>query len=121
MNKIELENRLIDFAVGIINFAETIAGNKSGIYLSGQVIRSGNSSALNYGEAQSAESTNDFVHKLKVVLKELRETYINLRITKQAKLSKEVVKLDELIKENCELIAIFSKSIGTATNKNKKR
>ncbi|MBN2273322.1 MAG: four helix bundle protein [Bacteroidales bacterium] len=121
MNKIELENRLIAFAVEIMNISEKITNNKSGGYLNGQLVRSGNSSALNYGEAQSAESTGDFVHKLKVILKELRETYINLKITKQAKLCENDAELDKLIKEHCGLNAIFVKSIDAATNKKGKR
>ena len=72
--KFDLEERLIDFAIRISEVAESLPNAALGKYIKGQMIRSGTSPALNYGEAQSAESTNDFIHKLKIVLKELRET-----------------------------------------------
>ncbi|MFO7890554.1 MAG: four helix bundle protein [bacterium] len=71
MNKNELEERLIDFTVLIIDIATELSNTKVGNHLAGQLIRSGSSSALNYGEAQSGESRKDFIHKIKVVLKEL--------------------------------------------------
>jgi len=73
MDKSNLEERLINFAVLIIKITNELANTKAGNHLGGQLIRSGTSPALNYGEAQSAESRKDFVHKIKVVLKELRE------------------------------------------------
>ena len=78
--KFDLEDRLIDFAIRISEVAEVIPNTLLGKQIKGQIIRSGTSPALNYGEAQSAESTNDFVHKLKIVLKELRETLVCLKI-----------------------------------------
>ena len=75
-----------------------------------QLIRSGLSPALNYGEAISGESRKDFVHKMKIALKELRETYNNLRIIKLAKIINSD-SLDKIISENNELIAIFVQSI----------
>ena len=81
--KVDLEERLVKFAVRISNLAETLPNNISGKYLSGQLIRSGLSPALNYGEAKSAESANDFIHKMKIALKELRESFIALKIIKQ--------------------------------------
>ena len=80
MNAHELEERLINFAVQIVKVAESLPSTKAGNDLSGQLVRSGTSPALNYGEAQSAESRSDFIHKLRVVLKELRETSISLKI-----------------------------------------
>lgn len=76
----QLENRLIDFAVDIMNMAETLPNTRSGNYMSGQIIRSGTAPTLLYGEVRAAESKKDFVHKLKVALKELRETLISLKI-----------------------------------------
>ena len=65
--KFDLEERLIDFAVAAIKILpKTYAGS----HLAGQLTRSGSSPALNYGEVQSAESRNDFIHKMKVALKE---------------------------------------------------
>ncbi|HVZ98262.1 MAG TPA: four helix bundle protein [Chitinophagaceae bacterium] len=72
--KYDLEERLIDFAALIIKVSEKLYKTNAGIYVEGQMVRSGTSPALHYGEAQSAESRADFIHKVKVLLKELRET-----------------------------------------------
>lgn len=78
MNIKELETRMIDFSVLIINLIRELEKTKSGNHLAGQILRSGTSISLNYGEAQSGESRKDFIHKMKIILKELRETYICL-------------------------------------------
>jgi four helix bundle protein len=78
-----------------------------------QLTRSGTSPALNYAEAQSAESRQDFVHKMKICLKELRETMVCLKIVKKLEYFKPE-RLDPILQENNELIAIFVKSIETA-------
>ena len=114
MRPYDLEERLINFAVLIIEFIDFVPNTKAGNHLSGQLLRSGTSPALNYGEAQSGESKKDFVHKIKVVLKELRETYVCLKIINKAKLHESEEKLKVLIQENNELISIFVKSIKTA-------
>ena len=114
MDKKELEERLIDFAVLIIAITEEMPNTRAGNHLAGQIIRSSSSPALNYGEAQSAESPRDFVHKMKIVLKELRETYNNLRIISKAKLYGEEDKVSKALKENDELISIYVASIKTA-------
>ena len=75
-----MEQRLIDFAVKIIEVTESLANTRAGNHLAGQLVRSGISPALQYGEAQSAESGNDFIHKLKILLKELRESLVLLKI-----------------------------------------
>ncbi len=72
----DLEDRLIDFAVRIVRTAESLPKTKVGNHIAGQLIRCGTSPAPNYGEAQSAESRSDFIHKMKVCLKELRETRV---------------------------------------------
>jgi four helix bundle protein len=110
----DLEERLIDFAVRIIHTAESLPQTKVGIHIAGQLIRCGTSPAPNYGEAQSAESRADFIHKMKVSLKELRETRVWLLIIVRAKLIKPASKLEPLIAENNELISIFVTSIKTA-------
>ncbi|MDZ7806660.1 MAG: four helix bundle protein [Gracilimonas sp.] len=66
MNKADLEDRLIKFSVLIIKILDDIPSTKAGNHLSGQLIRSGTSPALNYGEARSAESLKDFIHKLQL-------------------------------------------------------
>ena len=118
MDKHELENRLINFSVRIIQLIKSLPDDITCKTISNQIVRSGTSSALNYGEAQSAESKRDFIHKLKIVLKELRETLICLEIIKRANLTTKIL-LHELIKENNELISIFVRSISTAAKKNK--
>ena len=115
----DLEERLIDFAVRIIKIAESLPKTKVGKHVSGQIIRCGTSPAPNYGEAQSAESRSDFIHKMKVALKELRETRVWLLIIVRAKLITPASKLDSLIKENNELISIFVSSIETARKKSR--
>ena len=117
--KYDLEERLIQFAVDVIIICGKIDGSFASQHLSKQLIRSATSSALNYGEAQSAESTRDFLHKMKLCLKELRESMVNLKIQKGADLIKNIERLELVMKENNELIAIFVSSIRTSQNKNK--
>ncbi|MBN2894130.1 MAG: four helix bundle protein [Bacteroidales bacterium] len=116
MNKYDLEDRLVDFSVLIIEIVNEMHNSKAGNHLSGQIVRSGTSVSLNYGEAQSGESSRDFIHKMKVVLKELRETYICLKIIHKANLFESEKEIIKAKKENDELIAIFVKSIVTAQN-----
>ncbi|TDU43916.1 four helix bundle protein [Gelidibacter sediminis] len=117
--KYDLEERLIQFAVNVILISGKIDGGFASQHLSKQLIRSATASALNYGEAQSAESSRDFLHKMKLCLKELRESLVNLKIQKGAALIQDIEKVEVLLKENNELIAIFVSSIRTSTNKNK--
>ncbi|WP_281227455.1 four helix bundle protein [Flavobacterium aquiphilum] len=114
MNKQELENRLIDFAATVIIVAGNFKKNYAGNHLSGQIIRSGTSPALNYGEAQSAESSKDFVHKMGVCLKELRESFVCLKIVEKANLTTDLYNLSIAKTEVNELISIFVSSIKTA-------
>jgi len=124
MNKFDLEERLINFAVLIVEICEKMPDLKASNHLSGQLIRSGTSPALNYGEAQSGESRKDFIHKIKIVLKELRESYVCLKIIHRSKLYKTEEKMKQAMSENNELISIFVKSAETAQknleNKNQK-
>jgi len=114
--KYDLEERLIDFAALIIEIGRQLPSDRVGVHLSGQLLRSGTSPALNYGEALGAESRRDFIHKLKVVLKELKETFVCLKIlVRISYLSIE----SPALKECNELISIFVTSIDTAgTNMN---
>jgi four helix bundle protein len=113
--KFDLEDRLIDFAVSIIKLVEILPNTKSGNHLGGQILRSGTSPCLNYGEAKAGESKNDFVHKMKVCLKELRESYNCLKIIQRAKILADEKFVLDLIQECNELISIFAASIITAT------
>ncbi len=114
MNKFDLEDRLVNFSVLIIEIVNGLDKSKAGNHLGGQLVRSGTSVSLNYGEAQSGESRKDFIHKIKVVSKELRETYICLKLIKRADLFEHKPKLDAALNECNELIAIFVKSAETA-------
>lgn len=118
MNKHDLNERLIDFAVMIIGITDALPNTKAGNHLAGQLVRSGTSPSLNYGEAQSGESRSDFVHKIKIVLKELRETMNALKIIGKANMFKNGEFLSKAIKENNELISIFVKSVETAQKNN---
>ena len=113
----ELEERLIDFAVQVILFLDKIEPTIAGKNLVSQLSRSGTSPALNYGEAQSAESGKDFIHKLRIILKELRETHICLKIVERARIHHDQEQLNGLLKECNELISIFVKSIETSKKK----
>lgn len=119
--KFDLEDRLIAFAVLIIKITESLNNTKAGNHIAGQLVRSGTSPALQYGEAQSAESRNDFIHKLKILLKELRESLVALKIIKEALLTEKIGLIDKALLECNELIAIFVKSIETAKKNNDKR
>ncbi|BDQ02468.1 four helix bundle protein [Ignavibacterium sp.] len=118
--KYDLEDRLIEFAVLIIKIAENLKNSRAGNHIAGQIVRSGTSPSLNYGEAQSAESLSDFIHKFKILLKELRETRVALKIIKRIPLIDDIELVDKGITECNELISIFVKSIDTA-NKNTKK
>ena len=113
MKKFDLEERLIDFAVLVCKIAEKLPNTRVGNHIAGQIIRCGTSPAPNYGEAQGAESRKDFIHKMKICLKELRETYVWLKfIGKMGILNSE--EIDPAKAECNELISIFVKSISTA-------
>ena len=118
--KFDLEDRLIEFAILIIKTAEKLNNSKAGNHIAGQLVRLGTSPALQYGEAQSAESRNDFIHKLKILLKELRESLVALKIIKKVPLTSNFELVEKALLECNELIAIFVKSIETAKKNNKK-
>ena len=118
--KYNLDKRLIDFAVRVINVVEALPNTRAGNHIAGQLVRCGTSPAPNYGEAQSAESRNDFIHKIKIVLKELRETRVWLKIIQRKSLAKSGREIEALITGCDELISIFVTSVKTA-EKNKRR
>jgi len=109
----DLEGRLLAYSARIIRLVDKLPKTRAGNHVAGQLLRSGTAALPNHAEAQAAESANDFVHKLKVCLKELRESYRWLLLIQTAPLvSPNRVKL--LIKETDELIRIFVASIKTA-------
>jgi len=109
----ELEERLIDFAVRIVHLSASLPRTPAGKHISGQILRSGTSPAPNYGEARGAESHADFVHKVRIVLKELNETKIWLRIIQRSQLLRKEMMID-IVGENEELCRIFTASLRTA-------
>ena len=113
MDNKDLESRLIKFSVLVLNLSEKLAKTFAGDHLAKQVIRSSTSSALNYGEARAGESRRDFSHKIKVVLKELRETFTTLRIMQEAQLCNSEGLLQRALSENNELISIFVATVKT--------
>ncbi len=113
----DLEDRLIKFAVSILSLTDGLPKKGGAMILANQLMRSGTSPALNYGEAQAAESPKDFLHKIKICLKELRESQVCLKIIKlRPYLKSEDV--DPILNECGELVAIFVQSVKTARRKN---
>jgi four helix bundle protein len=111
MNSLELENRLIAFSVLVVNLVKSLPEDRIANHLSSQLLRSSTSPALNYGEALGAESRKDFIHKLGVVTKELRETLNCLKILAGASY---IESNHRVIHECNELVSIFVKSINTS-------
>lgn len=109
----ELEDRLIDFAVLVVTVVEALPITKAGSHIGGQLVRSGTSPAPNYAEARSGESKRDFIHKMKISLKELRETLVWLKIIARKRLV-DCSEVPGAIAECNELIAIFVSSTKTA-------
>jgi len=112
--KYDLEPRLIQFSVMILKLAQQLPADRTATHLAGQLMHSGTAPALLYGEAQSAESRKDFIHKMRIGLKELRETFVCLRLIEQAGVLPRGMQTEKLMNENNELIAIFHKSVLTA-------
>jgi four helix bundle protein len=108
----ELEERLIDFAVRIIKLSANLPRTSAGRHIAGQIMRSGTSPAPNYGEARGAESHADFVHKLRIVLKELNETSIWLRIIERSELLRREL-IRDIIIEKIALCRIFAATLKT--------
>ena len=115
-----LEDRLIDFAVRIIKLSASLPKTPAGRHIAGQILRAGTSPAANYGEARDAESHNDFVHKMRIVLKELNETSIWLRIIQRSRLLKDVL-LTDIIEENKSLSKIFTAALKTSRHRNQNK
>lgn len=110
----DLTERFVDYSVEVIRLCEALPETRTGRHVSGQLLRSGTSPGPNYGEARSAESVADFVHKLKIALKELRESEIWIRVVQRAELVEPKEKTEALLRETDELISILMASVGTA-------
>ena len=112
--KFDLEIRLLEFASAVIDLSEKLPTSRAGNHIAGQILRSGTSPYPNHGEAESAESREDFIHKLKICLKELRETRRWARLIQRKGWAKDDPMLHFTLSESDELIRIFMSSIRTA-------
>jgi len=108
-----LEERLVRFAISIVTLVGQLPPTFQAKHVANQLLRSGTAPAPNYGEARAAESRADFVHKLKIALKELNETAIWLRII-QGSFAVDADFVSRVIAENTELCKILVASIQTA-------
>ena len=109
-----LEERLLGFAALNIKLIEEIHGTRAGNHVAGQLLRCATSPLANHAEAQAAESRDDFIHKLRICLKELRETSRWLRLIRRVPLTDSPGQVDAVLDEALELVRIFVKSIQTA-------
>jgi four helix bundle protein len=110
----DLEDRLLEFAANIIELTESLPNTRAGNHVAGQLLRCGTSSLSNHGEVEAAESRRDFLHKLRICLKELRETKRWLRLVSRVKKLGPPADLMSHLNEVEELIRIFVASIRTA-------
>ncbi|HUU68437.1 MAG TPA: four helix bundle protein [Planctomycetota bacterium] len=113
----ELAARLLGYSVRIVRVVENMPKTRTGNHVAAQLLRAGTSPLSNHGEAQAAESMLDFIHKLRICLKELRETQRWLLLAKEVPLIRPPTRLDGLIQETDELIRIFVSSIQTSRAK----
>ena len=113
----DLQDRLMSFAVRIIRLTDPMVGTRAANHLAGQLLRSGTSPHLNYGEALAAESRRDFIHKMSICLKELRESERALALIHETALTDALSETAALRSEADELIRIFAASIRTARSK----
>ncbi len=118
--KFDLEDRFVDYTCRMIDIVEALPNTRAGNYIAGQLIKSCHSPTFNYGEAQAAESRNDFVHKMGVILKELKECKAALKIIRKKEMINSREKLEKVSKETEELISIVGKNISTAKSNTKK-
>jgi four helix bundle protein len=112
--KYNLEERLLEFAVRVIRVTESMNRSSAGIYVADQLLRSATSPYGHHGEAEGAESRDDFIHKLRVCYKELREARRWLRLVQRSPLTAKPELLDGIVTEAGELVRIFAASIRTA-------
>ena len=117
----DLSERLLKFTIRLIKLVERIPNTRVGNHIAGQLLRCGTSPGPNYSEAQSAESRNDFVHKMRIALKELRETLFWLKVLHCIMAQRLGPDLLWLINESGELTSIFVTSINTAEKNNRCR
>jgi len=116
-----IEERLLDYAAECIRIAESLPSSYTGKHLSGQLVRAGTAPYAHHGEAQSAESVDDFIHKMSIALKELRESSRWLKLIDRVPLVPNLSKVNAALAESDELQRIFYSSIKTARLKSTRR
>jgi len=116
LRPMNLKNDWLALRSASSSFQAVCQEHRQGRHIAGQIMRSGTSPAPNYGEARGAESHADFVHKLGIVLKELNETSIWLRVIERSEIVKKELLMD-IVAENRELCRIFTASLKTARSK----
>jgi four helix bundle protein len=112
--KYDLEERLLEFASAVMDVSEKLPNSRAGNHIAGQFLRSGTSPYGNHGEAQAPESAEDFIHKMKICLKELRETRRWLRLIERKHWLQGDPQFAFILCESEELIRIFKASVQTA-------
>jgi four helix bundle protein len=117
--KYDLEERLLTYAADIVRLTDMLPRSRAGAHVADQLLRSGTSPLSNHGEAQAAESRDDFIHKMSICLKELRESLRWLQLLIRVPLSKDLAEAQRLLTETEELVRIFKSSIRTAKEKGK--
>lgn len=111
----DLSDRLLEYAAKIVKLTGNLKGSYTCRHISGQLMRSATSAGANYEEACSAESRPDFIHKMQIVLKELRESVYWLQLTEKAEIAQaQTLQISEQLGEGRELMNIIAKSIVTA-------
>lgn len=115
----DLEERLLDFGARIISLTRKLNTDYAERHIGNQLLRSGTAPLSHHGEAQAAESPADFIHKLRLALKELRESERWLKLIARATLLPNSSDLTSLLNEIDQLIRIFDTSIATAEKRRK--
>jgi four helix bundle protein len=115
----DLEERLLDYGAAIINLTRKLNGDFAERHIGGQLLRSGTAPVSHHGEAQAAESTADFIHKMRLALKELRESDRWMKLIQRAKMMPKAAEIPPLLDETDQLIRIFVTSIRTAESRRK--
>lgn len=115
----DLEERLLDYGAVVINLTRKLNGDFAERHVGNQLLRSGTAPVSHHGEAQAAESPADFIHKMRIALKELRETERWLKLIQRANMLPNSTELSQLLNETDQLVRIFVTSIRTAESRRK--
>lgn len=115
--KYDLEDRLLDYAARIIQLIDALPRTRAANHVGDQLLRSGTAPLSNHGEAQAAESRDDFIHKLSIALKELKESRRWLRLVEKTRMIKDTEVLKHLLSETEELVRIFGASLRTSRSR----